>query len=65
MPDRASGAAVPALAAGLVTLLPDLTGPEAAEVAAIYSAAGLLGSGVPGSPGRRCASLTTGPPSRP
>ena len=39
------GAGVPALAAGLVTLLPDLTGQEAAEVAAIYSAAGLLGSG--------------------
>jgi magnesium chelatase family protein len=38
------GADVPALAASLVTLLPDLTGPEAAEVAAIYSAAGLLGS---------------------
>ena len=38
------GADVPALAAGLVTLLPDLTGQEAAEVAAIYSAAGLLGA---------------------
>jgi magnesium chelatase family protein len=37
---------VPALAAGLVvTLLPDLTGQEAAEVTAIYSAAGLLGPG--------------------
>ena len=39
------GADVPALAAGLVTLLPDLTEQEAAEVAAIYSAAGLLGPG--------------------
>jgi magnesium chelatase family protein len=39
------GAGVPALAAGLVTLLPDLTEQEAAEVAAIYSAAGLLGPG--------------------
>jgi len=38
------GADVPALAAGLVTLLPDLTGKEAGEVTAIYSAAGLLGS---------------------
>lgn len=36
---------VPALAAGLVTLLPDLTEQEAAEVAAIHSAAGLLGPG--------------------
>jgi magnesium chelatase family protein len=39
------GADVPALAAGLVTLLPDLTGQETAEVTAIYSAAGLLGPG--------------------
>jgi predicted ATPase with chaperone activity len=39
------GADVPGLAAGLVTLLPDLTGQEAAEVTAIYSAAGLLGPG--------------------
>jgi magnesium chelatase family protein len=39
------GTTVPALAAGLVTLLPDLTGQEAAEVTAIYSAAGLLGPG--------------------
>jgi len=36
---------VPALAARLVTLLPDLTGQEAAEVTAICSAAGLLGPG--------------------
>jgi magnesium chelatase family protein len=39
------GADVPALAAGLVTLLPDPTEQEAAEVTAIYSAAGLLGPG--------------------
>jgi magnesium chelatase family protein len=38
-------AGVPALAAGLVTLLPDLTGQEAAEVTALHSAAGLLGAG--------------------
>ena len=39
------GADVPALAAGLVTLLPDLIEKEAAQVTATYSAAGLLGPG--------------------
>ena len=39
------GIGVPALAAGLAALLPDLTDPEAAEVAVIHSAAGLLGAG--------------------
>ena len=38
------GAGIPALAAELAALLPDLTGREAAEVTALHSAAGLLGA---------------------
>jgi magnesium chelatase family protein len=39
------GARIPALAAGLAALLPALGSEEVMEVAAIYSASGLLGSG--------------------
>lgn len=39
------GAAIPALAAGLAALLPELTPEEALEVTAIHSVAGLLASG--------------------
>ena len=38
------GAGIPALAAELAALLPDLTGREAAEVTVLHSAAGLLGA---------------------
>jgi magnesium chelatase family protein len=41
------GSRIPALAAGLAALLPALSQEEVMEVAAIYSAAGLLGSGHP------------------
>ena len=42
-----SGAAIPALAAGLTALLPPLGPHEAVEVSAIHSVAGLLASGRP------------------